>query len=199
MRLTIRFGLEKDHIVFDTHNFLLSYIKFAFSKTYYDEFEQLYLKTPKRKLFTFSSFVKDMKYENGYIVSPHKEIKMYVSSNDSNLLLMLYNALLINKSRKMDVRPNNKIWIKTINLRYLDKIVNNEITIKFLSPLLLRKHYRDTNKDVYITCEDKTFSSELNLNIKRLCDEFGYPYSFIEIFPQTARKTAGPESATESS
>jgi CRISPR-associated endoribonuclease Cas6 len=129
-----------------------------------------------------------MKIENGFIISPHKEIKMYISSIDSSLILLIYNSLTKYKYRKMDVSPLNRVWLSEIRLRYLDKVETNEIRIKLLSPLLLRKHDRDTNKDIYVTCEDKMFEQEFNDNIERLCAEFGYSFSKITITSISSRK-----------
>jgi CRISPR-associated endoribonuclease Cas6 len=181
MRISLTFILDHEKITKDFHAFLMSYFKFALSKEYFDKFETMYIKTTNVKPFSFSTYIKDLRYEGEYAISPTKVLKMYISSNDYNLIMLLYNSILINKNRKMPISPLNSVKLDKITVKYLENIETNSINIKFLSPLLLRLHDRNSNKDYYITCDDSNFNMEITRSIKDLCTFFNINCDTLEI------------------
>jgi CRISPR-associated endoribonuclease Cas6 len=169
----------------------MSFFKFALVKEYQAEFNNYYNK-PKIKPFSFSVYTKDLKHEKSYIISPSKELKMVFSSNDYNFINMIYNSLLINKKRKMSVAPNNKVFLKRLSLIYLEEIEKEQITIKMLSPLLIRDRDKKLNKDYYKTVEDKDFLEKLNFNLNYLANSFKLDTNNLYIEPLDVKKVVVP-------
>ncbi len=192
MRLLITFNLKHEKITNDYRGFLLSFLKFSLSKEYYEFFYKTYMEGPQIKPFSFSVYVKDLKHENGFIISPNKSLMMIISSNDYELILLLYNSMLLNKNKHTIVKPNNSARLNSISLKYLDEIKEEEIEVKMLSPLLIRLHDKKLNKDDYLSPIDDNFEEELNNNIKRMLEEFNIKDDLFYIKPLKAKKVVAP-------
>lgn len=192
MRLILTFEFEHDKFTNQYRNFLMSYFKFALSKEYYEEFISYYNADGKTKGFSFAVYIKNMKHENNFIISPFKSLVMIISSSDYHFINMLYNALLINRRRKMDVRPDNKIHLEKLSLNYLKDIKENEIKIKMLSPFLIRDRDVLNNKDYYKTIEDEDFIKKANDNLIFLANKFNLETKDLSIKPIKAKKVVIP-------
>ncbi len=192
MRLIISFNLKHEKITNDYRGFLLSFLKFSLSKEYDDFFQKTYLDGPLAKPFSFSVYIKNLIHENGFIISPHKTITMIISSNDYELILLLYNSMLLNKNKYTPIKPNNSAKLIRISLKYLDEITENEIQIKMLSPLLVRLHEKESNVDEYLTIQDNKFEEKLNDNVKRMLKDFNIVDDSFLIEPIKANKVVVP-------
>jgi len=191
MRLILKFKLEHEKFTNQYRNFLTSYFKFALSKEYYDEFSKYY-ENPQTKNFTFTVFIKNLKHYNGLIISPNKEIIMTISSSDYKFIMLLYNSLLMNKNKKMNISPNNKIRLSQLSLTHLKEINNNEIKIKMLSPLLIRDRDIENNIDSYKTIKDDNFIKYLNDNLIYLAKSLNLNINKLEITPIKTKKVVVP-------
>lgn len=192
MRVLLTFKLANDKFTKNYRNFLMSYFKFALSKEYIDVFNTYFNNDAAIKNYSFSVYIKDMKYEDNLIVSPTKSIKMILSSNDYSFVTALYNSLLINKGRKMDINPDNKIFLERISLIHLDEIKEDTITIKTLSPILVRDRDRERNKDYYVTVNDSNFIEKLNFNLIYLATHLNLNIDNLKISPIKVRKVVVP-------
>lgn len=192
MRVLLTFKLANDKFTKNYRNFLMSYFKFALSKEYIDVFNTYFNNDAAIKNYSFSVYIKDMKYEDNLIVSPTKSIKMILSSNDYSFVTTLYNSLLINKGRKMDINPGNKIFLERISLIHLDEIKEDTITIKTLSPILVRDRDREKNKDYYVTVNDSNFIEKLNFNLIYLATQLNLNIDNLKISPIKVRKVVVP-------
>ncbi len=191
MRLILKFKLEHEKFTNQYRNFLTSYFKFALSKEYYDEFSKYY-ENPQTKNFTFTVFIKNLKHYNGLIISPNKEIIMTISSSEYKFIMLLYNSLLMNKNKKMNISPNNKIRLSQLSLTHLKEINNNEIKIKMLSPLLIRDRDIENNIDSYKTIKDDNFIKYLNDNLIYLAKSLNLNINKLEITPIKTKKVVVP-------
>ncbi|MGI6781391.1 MAG: CRISPR-associated endoribonuclease Cas6 [Acholeplasmataceae bacterium] len=192
MRLILTFKTENEKITNQYRNFLMSYFKAAYEKEYKTEFSKQYDSLNEPHPFTFSVYIKDLKHEGSYIIAPDKEIKMVISSNDYTLINILYNSLLMNRNKQMNINPDNKIWLERLSLRHLKQIETKEIKIKMLSPLLVRVRDASNNLDYYKTIEDEDYMEHLNFNLKYLTNLFKLNQEDLEIKPLKAKKVVVP-------
>lgn len=188
MKLTLVFKLDNDTLTNHYHDFLMSYFKHALSKEYKDDFEGLYMSGNKIKPFTFSTYIPQIQHQEGFIISPNKELKVFFSSSDYHFMMILYNALLLNKGYKMTVKPNNKIALTRLSLDYLPIIEKTSIHIKMMSPLLIRVHQEDTNKDNYLSVQDEDFIEQMQINLAYLCGQFSLSTEGLKIIPIKTKK-----------
>ncbi len=192
MRLILTFKTEHERITNQYRNFLMSYFKTAYEKEYRSEYEESYLGSNNPHPFSFAVYIKDLKHEDDCIITSYKEIKMVISSNDYTLINVLYNSLLLNRKKRMNIKPNNKIWLERLSLRHLEEIEENEVKIKMLSPLLVRVRDASQNKDYYKTIEDEGFVDDLNFNLKYQSNLFKLNQENLEIIPLKTKKVIVP-------
>jgi CRISPR-associated endoribonuclease Cas6 len=170
----------------------MSYFKAAYEKEYVEDFKDSYDGSNDPHPFSFAVYIKDLAHEDDNIITPLNEIKMVISSNDYTLINLLYNSLLLNRKKKMSIKPNNKIWLERLSLRHLEEIDKEEVKIKMLSPLLIRVRDASQNKDYYKTIEDEGYVNDLNFNLKFQSNLFKLNQENLEIIPLKTKKVVVP-------
>lgn len=190
MRLKLNLELENEIFPIQYRRNVISFIKLALSE--YDE--QCYKKYYKDKdtiikPYTFAMYFKNPKFEENQIIIKDKKAEINISIADYETSIILYNAFNHQKNKKFSLDKNS--WIlKSITIPIEKKIDSEEITIKFMSPLVVRKH-RDC-KDYYYSYEHEEFKEFLKINISQQLQISNIPENLIETFdiqPIKAKKT----------
>ena len=147
MRLKLNFDLENESLPIQYRKSVMSFIKLSLSE--YDEqyYKKYYNdKDTIMKPYTFAMFFRSPKFENDRIIIKDKRLELNISIADYETSIILYNAFNHQKNKKFSLDKNS--WIlKNINISLDKKFDSEEITIKFMSPLVVRSHLE--NKDYY--------------------------------------------------
>lgn len=87
-------------------------------------------------------------------------------------LLRFFNGF---QSQKYKRRPmdGNSMQLLSVSMRPLNEIKENEVVVRMLSPLIVRRHNSVDNSDIYYTCEMEEFGSVLKENIDIFFDKMG--------------------------
>lgn len=181
MRYQLTFQLNTEEFPLDYRRKIMSYIKNALSK--YDEttYQKYYHeKDPIMKPFTFSVYFNSPIFKNETIFIKDKIMKLNLSIQDYNLAITLYNS--VNHQRNLPFPiTNNAITLKNITMMPEDEIITNQITIKFMSPLVVRE--RKDKKDWYYSYnEDGKFKEILKQNLKEQLSISKIPLETLETF-----------------
>ncbi|WP_028330155.1 CRISPR-associated endoribonuclease Cas6 [Brachyspira alvinipulli] len=192
MRINLNFELESNIINKEYRLTIISFIKHALEKNYKSTYDNIYNKNAKMKAFTFGVFLPDAKInDNNIEIAKNDNDKTYIdvtlSIFDNKIFIELYNSFNSMLNKKYPKDENTKSGI-VMTLRKItmqnEKVINkNKILIKFLSPLILRNHNRETNKDTYLTFKDEKFNSLLNQSVERIAKEFNFESSEIKLTP----------------
>ncbi len=188
MRYQLTFELNNEKFPLDYRRTIMSYIKNALSqynqttyKKYYNE------KDPIIKPFTFSIYFNAPIFEKENILINDKIIKLNISIQDYGLAISLYNS--VNHQRNIPYPiTNNAMTLRNICMIPEKEITSNLITIKFMSPLVVRE--RKDKKDWYYSyCEEGKFKEVLKQNIKEQLSISQIPLKTLETFEIEAVKT----------
>lgn len=189
MRLQIEFDMSEAEITIDYRYACLSFIKKLLSTNFEQDFKELY-EISKIKSLTFNMYFPNARIERDKIYLKEKKCKLIISSADNILIAKLYNSALFMRNKSFNFPDNLVLYIRNAKILSDIKIESNTILIKFLSPLLVRVHNKNSNIDDYLTAEDENFNKFLNYNLNILQKELGLKNSKIELIPLNAKTTA---------
>lgn len=189
MRYKLYFTLENQTIPIDYRKNIISYIKHAlqeYDEKYYKKFYNE--KDPIIKPYTFAVFFNQPQINEEEIIVEDKKFELNISIEDYEASIILYNAFNKQKYKKFSINKNS--WtLKNIELTIEKEIKDNNMTIKFLSPLCVRN--RQNQKDYYYSFEHKEFEETLKMNIKEQLKITNIPKELVEslkITPIKAKK-----------
>lgn len=180
MRLKLYLDLENENLPVQYRKSVISFIKLSLSE--YDEkyYKKFYNnKDNIIKCYTFSVFFKSPQFEEDKIKVNDKRIEINISIADYETSVILYNAFNHQKNKKFSLNRNS--WIlKNISMMIEKEITNEELTIKFMSPLVVRS--RIDRKDYYYSFNDNNFLDTLKINIKEQLKITDIPTQIVENF-----------------
>lgn len=164
MRFKLVFNLENEVISIQYRKSILSYIKKSLEEYSEEEYKRFYNeRDPIMKPFTWSVFFKESEFKGENIIVHSKIMEVNFSTSDYLAGIALYNAFNLQRNDKFSLYQNS-MTLKNIILLPEKEIKSEEITIKFLSPLVVRN--RENQKDYYYSYEHKEFLDTLKLNVK---------------------------------
>lgn len=164
MRYKLLFELENEDISIQYRKSILSFFKKSLSEYDNKIYEKLYhAKDPIMKPYTFSVFFRDSEFKENRIIVNSKEMELNISIADYEIAIILYNAFNHQRNKIFHLE-HNSMTLKNIVLVQEKQINTEEITIKFMSPLIVRQ--RENEKDYYFSVEGEKFLETLKVNIK---------------------------------
>ena len=211
MRIKLHFELENKIIPKDYRILILSFIKHSLGKNFEKSYKEIYKSKDKpiMKFFTFSIYLPKPKIEKDKIELDKNYFNAVFSIYDNKRFIEFYNSFnsMINKELEEINKENekysyplkdNKMKLKNITMENEKIITSNRAIIKFLSPLVVRKHEEITinekrkGKDIYLDFNDSDFNEQLNYSVTRLIKDLKLNgvNSNIKLEPcKSARKT----------
>ena len=187
MRINLNFELESNIIIKEYRLAIISFIKHALENQYPNTYNALYKDNTKMKAFTFGVFLPNAKINDSSIeISKTDKNQTYINITfsifDNELFIELYNSFNSMINKKYTYNNNSMIMtLRKITMLNEKAINKNKVLIKFLSPLILRNHNRETNKDIYLTFKDENFNYILNQSVERISKEFNFKSSEIKL------------------
>lgn len=180
MRLKLNLDLENEFLPIQYRKSAMSFIKLSLSE-YSEQYYKKYYNNKDTiiKSYTFAMFFRNPKFEDEKIIVEDKRLELNISIADYETSIILYNAFNHQKNKKFSLDKNS--WtLRNINMSLEKKINTEEITIKFMSPLVVRSHIE--KKDYYYSYNDKEFKSILKINIKQQLKITDIPKELVENF-----------------
>lgn len=177
MLIELTFRLDNELIPLDYRKTIVSFFKQALTKYNNKLFDLWYTKTVM-KPFCFAVFLSNPIFEGETIRLANRTIIVRIKSDVNKEMIEFYNALLKRKKDETIFKlKNNFMYLTKIRTNVIKKCYENEITIKFDSPLVIKLHDKKTNKDEHLTPNDKNFDIELKNNLKTALERLGYNVS----------------------
>lgn len=178
MRFKLIFNLENEIIPMQYRRSILSFIKKSLEDYSEDEYKKFYNQRDNiMKPFCFSVFFKDSQFQGENIIVHAKTMEVNFSTSDYNAGIVLYNAFKHKKNIKFSLHQNSMI-LKNLILLPEKEIKEEQVIIKFLSPLVVRN--RQEKKDYYYSYEQDEFLDTLKLNIKIQLQISDLPEDIVE-------------------
>lgn len=180
MRLKLNLYLENENLPIQYRKSVISFIKLSLNE--YDEkyYKKFYNEKDNIiKPYTFSVFFKSPEFKEDKIIIKDKRIELNISIADYETSIILYNAFNHQKNKKFSLNKNS--WtLKNISMMMEKEISDEEITIKFMSPLVVRS--RVNRKDYYYSFNDNEFLDTLKMNIKEQLKITDIPKETVDKF-----------------
>lgn len=178
MRYKLFFELENKDISIQYRKSILSFFKKSLSEYDNEIYEKLYhAKDPIMKPYTFSVFFRDSEFKENRIIVNSKQMELNISIADYEIAVILYNAFNHQRNKIFHLE-HNSMTLKNIVLIQEKQINTEEITIKFMSPLIVRQ--RENEKDYYFSVEGEKFLETLKVNIKEQLKLTNYPMEIAD-------------------
>ena len=188
MRLELSFQLKESFITCDDRACVMSFLKFALEKKYPLIYESLY-GVSSSKTFCFSIFLPGAKIDGDRYRLSDSYINVKISSSDNQLLMAIYNALVHSRFQEYKLPQENSFKLTKVSYSNTLEIKTGKVLIKFLSPLLVRDHDRETNTDRYLDYTASDFSEKLQIITQNYLSQRGFEKETILLKPVKAGRT----------
>lgn len=167
MKFVVEFELDKKEIKADYRRIFISFFKKSISD-YMDGnfYEELYDSGANKKALVWSVGFYRPKFEFGMIRPESNKVLLTLKIQDMQTALIYYFAILGMKNEKFMVSSDNFMVLKSIKMVKEQEIGEETADFKILSPICLREHKRDENKDWYYAYGDEEFEYFLRESLK---------------------------------
>lgn len=165
MRLELIFTLDKPTLPQDYKPIFISYLKNALSKSNEKKYYERYFGGTEAKDYSFSVILSKPKFKGGSIELENGQMKVLFTADDKEKTgLIFFWALISQKNRRFPLPDGNGMTLKKIDQLREQLITADKVLFKTVigGGLAIRQHDRETNKDRYLTIEDKEFIAQAN-------------------------------------
>ncbi|WP_058486792.1 CRISPR-associated endoribonuclease Cas6 [Defluviitalea phaphyphila] len=174
MRLKFEFILTKNQLPLDYRRIFISFFKKALENNDKNSKEKYYHNAdPIKKAFTFSVLLDKPKFYKDYIELQGNKVILNFSTYSYEIGIDYYNSILKMLNYAYPLKNENYLILKNIVHIKDINIKQDTILIKTLSPILIRKHDRNSNFDAYITPFQENFTEEIRKNLKFNIEKLG--------------------------
>jgi CRISPR-associated endoribonuclease cas6 len=167
MKYLVRFELKEPNIRVNYREIFISFFKKSIS-SYMDGyfFDDLYnAGTMKKSLVWSVNFQKPI-FKKGEMELAGKDVNMTLKIGDSQTALIYYSSMLLMKDKAFPIGNANELKLKSIKMINESDIVGDYTVFKVFSPICLKQHHSENNKDRYLTADDAEFGLELGRKLK---------------------------------
>jgi CRISPR-associated endoribonuclease Cas6 len=159
MRFTLRFGLQHETLDSDYRPIIVSFIKNALSQENPSYYQSLYGEGTVQKPFAFAPYLPAPVFNGDTVKIDKLHLEVLFTTPDYPTFINLYNAFLKQKFRPFPLKFNNSMTLKSISMLHERVIEKDTAMIKLLSPLVVRRHDKQTNQDQYLVYDQEDFES----------------------------------------
>jgi len=193
MRLKLRFNLKTNILPQSYRRSIMSFLKNAIADYNDEKFNELYDPNEcKSKSFAFAvALPPGTRFEKDQIRLGDPSITLCFSTFDMADFILFYNAFLNQKKKPFDLPLENNMTLQSIEMVNVQPVFKSAIEIKMMSPLVLRKHDRETKKDTYVTYQNDEFNDLFIEITKSTLEKAGMAIDLqnVKIKPVNPKKT----------
>lgn len=189
MRFKIEMELKNEQFPLDYRSVVISLLKQ--SLTEYDGGKHLceYFEVGKAKPYTFAVGLPGSTFKKDKILVPNKKINITFSTGHIGTGILFFNALMIQRNKSYPLAFGNAMTITNILVEKEFIITTDKINIIFKSPLCVREHSKQNNKDFYHSYEKERFNEVLLKVLKAQIEKDGtLPLTLLDGFSMTPLK-----------
>lgn len=183
MRFKIELQLKNEKLPLDYRPSVISLFKHCL--TVYDNGEHYstYYEIGESKQFTFAVDIPSSTFTKEMILVPNKKINITFSTSDIGTGIIFFNSLMMQKNKSYPLAYENEMTVKNISIEKEVPITTNVINVMFKSPLCVREHIKENNKDIYYSYEKEGFNEALNSVLEfQIANSNILPKSILEGF-----------------
>ena len=193
MRFKIQLELKNEQLPFEYRQSVISLFKHSLTVYESGKHFDTYYEIGKNKKFSFAVKIPSSMFTKEMILVPNRKIDITISTGDIGTGIVFFNALLMQKNKSYPLAYENTMTVKNILIEKEFAITTNTIHVLFLSPLCIREHSREGNKDIYYSYEKDGFNETLSKVLGlQIANSNTLPTSILEGFsmmPVQCKKT----------
>ena len=193
-RLKLVFKLEESQLPAALERPVVSFLKAAAQKESQAFFDELFgSDSPVMKTYCMSYYLNQARFKGDRIYLGEPGFTMFFSDGNLEELIRFYNAFLKMRNVPYPLN-NNSMTLNYVSIQPLKEIQDREIIVKMLSPLLVREHDKDSNKDRYYLYYEEGFAENLRRNTEYFIKTLGLNLSAADfsIQPLKGKKVVVP-------
>lgn len=183
MRFKLDFIIDRSELNADYRRCILSFIKNALSNSVNGNLLERFYKDTNTKDFSWAMIVAKPQFTKEKFQFADNKFSLVFSTDDrmqSGMYLML--AFLNQKNKRYPAEEGNYFTLK--NIVQLDQKEIKGTKVRFAtmpgSSLVVREHDRETNRDIYYSCEDEGYADRLEQALKTQAEMAGFPETSVE-------------------
>lgn len=192
MKILLQFQLKNNKLPIDYRRVILSFFKKALSEIADGKYYEKYYFKPERRNFSFAVNLPNPKFSKSEITLGKNEFRITFSTSDKMTGFVFMSAFIKQKGNNFSA-PLGNVFILTNISQIGDKTTSsNTALIKMLSPLCIREHSRDENKNSYYSVASESFEKKANKIIQEQLIESGFDDERVKGFsikPLNSKKT----------
>lgn len=193
MRFKVQLELKNEHLPLDYRPAVISLFKHSLTIYENGKHFSTYYKEERNKPFTFAVGIPSSIFTKEIVLVPNRKIDVTFSTSDIGTGIVFFNALLMQKNKSYPLAYENAMTVKNVAVEKELAITTNTIEVIFKSPLCVREHNKENNKDIYYSYEKEGFNEAFNRVLKlQITNSNILPASILEDFsmkPIRCKKT----------
>lgn len=193
MRFKVNCSVSNTTIPLDYHRKVISMFKQGFEQTAPEKYRELYGQNALKE-FTFSVYFGKATFSKQAITLENDQIILNISTANAELGMYLYNGLMNLRNQAVQWSQHTNVTVGQITIIPQKKITEDRVVLKALSPIVVRDHNKETNKDWFYSFEAPEFLAVLKRNmifklVPLLGDYIRYDIEELELIPIRMKKT----------
>lgn len=196
MRFELEFILKDEYFPRDYHKTVISFIKKSLqeyeSGKHFNKYYNSQLSENNMKKFSWSVNLISPKFEKNHIKVEGKKIIVTFVDPDRLSSFIMFSAFSKQTGKPFKVSKDNEMTLEKVAVGRNREVTGNIVHFKTYSPIALRMHCRESNKDKYITVEDEGFISELKNSLQKEFPEFSSEIKRIKVDLSGMKKQVVP-------
>lgn len=192
MKINLQFQLKNNKLPIDYRRVILSFFKKALSEIADGKYYEKYYFKPERRNFSFAVNLPNPKFSKSEITLGKNEFRITFSTSDKMTGFVFMSAFIKQKDNNFSA-PLGNVFILTNISQIGDKTASSSTAlVKMLSPLCIREHSRDENKNSYYSVASESFEKKANKIIQEQLIESGFDDERVKGFsiqPINSKKT----------
>ena len=189
MKITIKATVSENIFPADYTRPVMSLIKHTYEKSSNEMYNSSYGKNTQKN-YCFAVRFNNPVFKGRQIILDDREITIYISTDDIAYSIDIYNAFLGMRRKLYPMPDGNTITVQKVLLHNHKEIEKNDVLVKMVSPLLVKKH--EGRKDYFYSWDSEEFIPTLENSIRVTASELsGKDMSDrrIEVIPYAPKKT----------
>lgn len=183
MKFNLEFSLKENYLPLDHVRCFVSFLKKSIQSADEGLYRELYgTNTPKMKPYTFSLYLPNRKVESGCLILGGTKIRMTFSCSDLTVAIAFLNGFTAQKGEIFSLPDRNEMVLTRFTTEMHPVVAEDNLVIRFLSPLLVLQRESELRKNHYLTWKDENFAQQLKENLVTQLTEFSINPDYLNSF-----------------
>ncbi len=180
MKLVLEFVTDKNIFPIEYRRTCIHFLKECLNNANDGKYYEDYYGGTNTKSFTFAVFFDKPSFGENCIELSSNRVKMLFSTSDKLTGLIFYSSFIEKKNKNIMLSNDNSMKLQYITKVAEPTIKSDKILVKMNSPLIIRNHNRELNKDYYYAYDQEAFEKEAIRTIRHQLENQGFGDKFLE-------------------